>query len=296
MNDIAATVREPADIIQDVVRKGRVRHTPCGSGNLVWHEWGDAPRRLVLLHGSNGSWNHWIANVEFFSRHYTVLAVDLPNTGESADGPAWQGDEAFAYQVAEIMSKGLDELIPADAPPYHLGGFSLGGAFAGVVATFQEPRLASLTVAGTSGLPARRDQQNANMLRWRKLTDPQEILAAHRHNLGVHMMFDKAKIDDLAVHMQNINTRNNRMRSPAISTPDVLSRALAKIKTPLNAIWGERDSTAWPYHQEREDLLRALRPADLLYKVIPGSGHWVPYESVDEFNPLMLEFLRAREA
>jgi len=294
MNEIAAAVREPADIIQEVVRRGRVRHTPCGGGNLVWHEWGEAPRRLVLLHGSNGSWNHWIRNVEFFSRHYTVLAVDMPNTGESADGPAWQGDEAFAYQVAEIISHGIDRLVPADSPPFHLAGFSLGGAFSGVVATMQEPRLASLTVVGSSGLAARRDQ-NGTMIRWRKLTDQQEILAAHRHNLGVHMMFDKSKIDDLAVHMQNINTRRNRMRSPAISCPDVLSRALARIKTPLNAIWGERDSTAWPHHQEREDILRALR-SDLLYRIVCGSGHWVPYESVDEFNPLMLEFLRAREA
>ena len=290
---ISTLAPTPAEIVEQIAAKSRVRHTPCGDGNLVWHEWGDAPRRLVLFHGGHGSWLHWLRNVEFFSRYYTVLAVDFPGSGDSADAPAPQGDGAFGYQLGDIVSKGLDMLIPSDAPPYHLAGFSFGGTMAGIVATTQEPRLASLTIVGSNGMGLKRGEV-APMIRWRNLTDEKEILAAHRNNLGAHMMADKSKIDDLAIHLQNLNTRKCRLRSPAISRTDILSEALARVKTPVNGIWGERDATTWPYHQMREDALRKDHP-ELLYQIVPGAGHWVPFEATDVFNPLLLKFLRARE-
>ena len=285
--------REPADIVEQIASKSRVRRTPCGDGDLVWHEWGNAPRRLVLFHGGHGSWTHWLRNIEYFSQYYTVLAADLPGSGDSADAPMPQGDETFGDLLGDIVSAGLDQLVPADSPPYHLAGFSFGGTMAGITAVRQERRLASLTIIGSNGMALKRGEVGP-MIKWRRMTDKAEILAAHRHNLGAHMMADKSKIDDLAVHLQNENTRKCRLRSPIISRTDVLTRALARIKTPVNGIWGERDATTWPYHNLREEALREHHP-ELLYELVPGAGHWVPYEATDVFNPLLLKYLRARE-
>lgn len=289
----ATLATEPAKTIEQIAAQGRIRHTPCGAGNLVWHEWGHAPRRLVLFHGGHGSWTHWLRNIDYFARHYTVLAADLPGSGDSADAPMPQGDESFGDLLGDIVSAGLDMLIPADTPPYHLAGFSFGGTMAGITAVRQERRLASLTIIGSNGMALKRGEVPP-MIKWRRMTDPNEILAAHRHNLGAHMMADKAKIDDLAVHLQYDNTRKCRLRSPIISRTDVLSQALARIKTPVNGIWGERDATTWPYHSLREEALREHHP-ELLYQIVPDAGHWVPYEATEVFNPLLLKFLQARE-
>lgn len=289
----ATLAAEPAKIVEGIAAQSRIRRTPCGDGDMIWHEWGNAPRRLVLLHGGHGSWTHWIRNVEFFARHYTVLAADLPGSGDSANPPTPQGDERLADLLGDVVSAGLDSLIPADAPPYHLTGFSFGGTMAGVTAVRQERRLASVTIVGSNGMGLKRGEV-PQMIKWRRLTDQDEILAAHRHNLGAHMMADPSKIDDLAVYLQNDNTRNCRLRSSPIGRTDILMEALARVRTPVNGIWGERDATAWPYHNLREEALRRLHP-EVLYQIIPDAGHWVPYEATEAFNSLLLRFLRARE-
>ena len=62
-------------------------------------------------------------------------------------------------------------------------------------------------------------------------------------------------------------------------------------RTPLSGIWGEFDSTTYPYIQERIDIFRAVQP-DFVMSVIPGAGHWVAYEASDAFNAKLLEVLR----
>jgi pimeloyl-ACP methyl ester carboxylesterase len=70
----------------------------------------------------------------------------------------------------------------------------------------------------------------------------------------------------------------------------VLSDCLPKIRTRLNAIWGEFDSTAYPYMAEREAVLRAHQP-DIDLRYIAGAGHWVAYEAADAFNALLPQML-----
>src|SRR5439155_25324434 len=74
-------------LVEKIAAEAQRFETPCGEGSMVWRSWGSGPP-LVLLHGGYGSWSHWIRNVLPLSRHFRVIAPDLPGLGESATPPA----------------------------------------------------------------------------------------------------------------------------------------------------------------------------------------------------------------
>src|SRR5690606_34848395 len=86
--------------------RARVARTPCGSGALIWHIWGEGPP-LVLLHGGSGSWTHWIRNIPaLVDAGFSVFVPDLPGFGDSAAPP--DGEDADA--CIEPLACGLQEL------------------------------------------------------------------------------------------------------------------------------------------------------------------------------------------
>ena len=269
-------------------RAARRHETACGDGHMVWREWG-AGRTVLLLHGSFGAWTHWLRNIEALSTHFRVLACDLPGMGES-DLPPMPFD---AGSLADILVEGLERLAPE---PFHLVGFSFGGIVGGHVAVRTMPRVMSYTAIGSNalGLPmatrAPLRKPNRNM-------SEAEILDLHRHNLGLQMFGDPARIDATALAVQNANTRRARIRSGKIPAGDSLARRLREMSAaglPVQGIWGERDATAGDLLHTRRDLFHALRP-DCPFHVIPGAGHWAAFEAPDEVNRILIDSLPAME-
>jgi pimeloyl-ACP methyl ester carboxylesterase len=102
--------------------------TPCGTGYMVWRDWGDA-RPLVLLHGASGSWTHWIRNIAPLATRFRVLVPDLPGFGDS-DLPS---EPHTADMLAGLVASGFDTVVPPSME-FDLAGFSFGGIIAGLVA------------------------------------------------------------------------------------------------------------------------------------------------------------------
>jgi pimeloyl-ACP methyl ester carboxylesterase len=251
---------------------------------MVWRSWGDkdAPV-LVLFHGGAGSWRHWAHNIDVLSREYRLLVPDLPGLGESAFPP--DGDDA--NQVAVVVAAGIDAILGPDAR-YDVAGFSFGGTMATCVAAIHGARVRSVTIIGSSGVgPV---GSAVELMKVRHLVG-EERVAAHRTNLNRLMIADLAKIDDLALTIQEWNTRHSRLKTPTLSRSGALPNALAKVHVPLNGIWGERDAPANPRAPERVATLRAMRP-DADVRMIPGAGHWVAYEAPEQFHAILLEMLR----
>lgn len=257
--------------------------TPCGEGAMVWRIWGAGPA-LVLLHGGYGSWTHWIRNVLPLSRTFTVLAPDLPGLGESATPP----EPHSAEGLAEILVAGLNIVLPRQER-LHLAGFSFGGVLGGHVAVLLGERVRAFTVVGSNGLGLVR--QPTDLKRVPPGASPEEALAVHRHNLGVLMIADPTKVDELAVYIQSINAPRGRVRSRRFSRADTLVRVLPRLTARLDGIWGGRDATAYPHLDERARLLRSFQP-QVRFEVIQGAGHWVQYEAADRFTPLLAEIAR----
>ena len=255
--------------------------TPCGDGALVWHVWGSGPP-LVLLHGGYGSWMHWIRNVPVLSRHFTVIAPDMPGLGDSATPP----EPWTAEGLASIVVTGLDIVLPKDVKP-HLAGFSFGGVIGGVVAAQLGDRLKAFTVVGSNGLGLERSPTPLERVA-AAATEEQEF-ATHRYNLNQLMIHDPAKIDELALWLQKTNHARARMRSRRFSRSGALVEALPRIKARLDGIWGERDATAYPHVDERRRLLQEVQPG-ARFTVVPGAGHWVQFEKADAFNRIITEY------
>jgi pimeloyl-ACP methyl ester carboxylesterase len=281
MRDVVGT-DDPAAFLDRLEGLAERSETPCGDGVMVWRSWGDGPV-LVLLHGGAGSWRHWAHNIDDLSRDHRLLVPDLPGLGESAMLPEPQTAET----VAAILAAGIDRILGPDVT-YDLAGFSFGGTAAGCLAARHGPRVRSLTLVCSGGVGPTPNQ--VELLKVRHLTG-QARMAAHRTNLNRLMIADPAKIDALALLIQDWNTRHSRLKTPDLSRGGALRTALAAVHVPVNGIWGGLDPPAAPRAREREAALRALRP-DVNFRMIEGAGHWVAYEAGEEFNATLREMLR----
>ena len=267
-------------IVEGVAAEAQRIETPCGDGGMVWRIWGSGPP-LVLFHGGYGSWTHWIRNVLVLAREFTVIAPDLPGLGESATPP----EPHTAEGLAAILVEGLDIVLPKDVAP-HIAGFSFGGVLGGHVAAQLGDRLRALTIVGSNGLGLVR--QPTTLERVPAGAPVAEALAIHRHNLGVLMIADPSKIDELAVYIQSQNAPRGRVRSRRFSRTDTLARVLPLVKARLDGIWGERDATARSHLEERARVVRSFQPG-ARFEVIAGAGHWAQYEAADRFNQVLAE-------
>jgi pimeloyl-ACP methyl ester carboxylesterase len=266
-----------AEVLDQLDEAARHLETPCGTGRMVWRVWGSGPP-LVLLHGGYGSWRHWVRTIPYFRPTRTVFVPDIPGLGDSDTPP----EPASLFTIGGIIAEGLQHLgLGAEAD---LVGFSFGAVVGGHVAA-QCERLASFTMvgAGALGLP----RTEILLERHDQVTTAAEKRAIHRHNLALLMFADPEKIDELAVDIQDINVGLARIKSRRFAHSSVLADVLPQCRADaLFAIWGDKDPVAAPHFAEREALLRSIRP-DVVVTLIPGAGHWLPYEAADRFNPLL---------
>jgi pimeloyl-ACP methyl ester carboxylesterase len=285
MQDFDAAL-PPPEIIARVEAGARRVTTPCGEGRMVWRLWGEGPP-LLLLHGNFGSWMHWIRNVGPLSRAYTVIAPDTPGFGESAMPP----DGSSPRAIASVVADGIAEILPGDAPLYVVG-FSYGGRLASEIALLLPDRVKALAVVTPGGLGIA-DVSGPPPAKLRPRMTPAEIADVHRQNLAHLMIADPAAVDDLAVHIQDLNTQRARFRLTAWTAEDRLSstgRALAQVRVPVKGIWAERDAFAGDTRDARMALVRAMHP-DADIRLIDGSGHWVSYEAAARFNATLVAML-----
>jgi 2-hydroxy-6-oxonona-2,4-dienedioate hydrolase len=275
---------DPAAVLASIESRAELRHTPCGTGSMVWRIWGEGPP-LALLHGGYGSWTHWIRNVDPLAGRYRVLVPDLPGLGDSDVPPEPDSPEA----IAEIVASGLRSLLTASETA-DIAGFSFGGLIGGLLAERLGPRAKNLVLVGSGGLGVRRGAP-IELVTWRDLPDEAARRAAHRENLAILMIADRGNIDELAVHLQVRNATRARLRSRLLSRIPALPTAIPRMSARLHGLWGERDVTAQGVLEEIRRLLQSLQPG-AGFTVIRGAGHWVQYEAAGEFNDTLVRVLQ----
>lgn len=274
MTATAATLDRHADPAQFVAayRDRARRFETRAKGLVVWHSWGSGPP-LLLLHGSHGSWTHWIANIDALSASHTLWIPDIPGYGESAD-PVSRDQESVATPIAE----GLIELI-GDNSPADVMGFSFGGVTGAYIAAIYPQLVRRLILIGSGGL----DIPLTGTFDLKRVAglEGDALNEAHRHNLLAIMLHSPDSIRDLELHLQNANRLLGRLRPDTLIMPDKLLAVLPRISAQIDAIWGEHDAPHPP-----ETHIAALRQhqPDLEGIVIAGAGHWAMYERAEAFN------------
>ncbi|HKV14958.1 MAG TPA: alpha/beta hydrolase [Reyranella sp.] len=279
--------RTALEHIEAIAALSQAVRVPTGNGGqMMWHIWGAGSGKpaLLLFHGGSGSWIHWIRNVAPLSQHYTVYAADLPGLGDS-DPP---DDVRDIWSVTKCVRMAVDAVLP-QGQPFRLTGFSFGGMVSGHLATLMPERIERIVLVGAGGLKATR-KPGPKLHKLLPEMPAQTLADEARRNLEILMLHDPAKVDGVAIHMQILNTTRAKTRSRDMGIAGALSTVLPQVRTPLTGIWGEFDSTTYPYIQERIDLFRAVQP-EFEMNVIAGAGHWVAYEAAEAFNAKLIEVL-----
>ena len=246
--------------------------------SIRWRRIGSGPP-LVLVHGGNGSWLHWVRNIDALARHHTVWLPDLPGCGESQELAA----PASLERLVQALSQNIDSLI-GPSQEIGLAAFSFGSILASNLAAARGgvSRLALLGPTG-HGLP----RGQLPLKNWRLLPPGEAQTEAHRHNLVQLMLHERGAVDALALRIHREASERARLRSKKISHGDDLRRALDRLQIPVLMAWGEHDPTAQAAaaaqalaqgHPNRRSML------------IAGAGHWVQYERPGEVNSLLCDW------
>jgi pimeloyl-ACP methyl ester carboxylesterase len=122
---------------------------------------------------------------------------------------------------------------------------------------------------------------------------PNEIAEVQRGNLVKLMFGDARRVDELAVHLQNENTRRGRLDSRPIAFTDTLVSTLPKASARLGAIWGEQDATAAGAIAQNFAVLRKLKP-QVYCDTIADAGHWAQWEQPAAFEAKLTAFIEGR--
>ena len=271
----------PAAVVAVIGARAARFETPCGTGSMVWRRWGAGPA-LVLLHGGYGSWTHWLKNVESLAAGFTVLVPDLPGLGDSADPPK----PYTAESLAAIIAQGIARVAPRVSVA--IAGFSFGAVIGGHVAAQMGPRISSLLMLGAAGLGLPR--RPLDLTRVEPDMTQAQIAEVQRGNLIKLMLGDPRRADELAVYLQNDNTRRARLESRPIAFTDTLVHTLPKASARLGAIWGEQDATAAGAIAQNFAVLRKLRPSAYC-DAIADAGHWAQWEQPAAFEAKLEAFI-----
>jgi pimeloyl-ACP methyl ester carboxylesterase len=128
---------------------------------------------------------------------------------------------------------------------------------------------------------------------WRHLPTSEAQAMVHRHNLMALMLEHPHSLDHLALALHAANVQRDRMPRRRLSSSDIVARTLPLLPVPVSAIYGEHDAL----YKGRLHLLQAAMPRMARhwqqFQVVPGAGHWVPYEAAAAFDAALLAVLEA---
>jgi len=280
-----AQAADPAQLFAEIEGRARRIETPCGDGTMTWRIWGDESaglEPLVLGHGAQGSWSHWIANIDALARERLVVAADMPGHGDSAlpETPDHAG-------ITKAVATGLKEIFGPERP-VDLVGFSFSGTALAHVATAHPELARRLILIGCGGFDTPLGEVRLGPIKG--LTGVERTEALRQNLLGL-MLHRPESADAVAIHQLLTNARKARLGNAAeLVLPDKLIRVLPRVQCQVDAIWGEFDRPH-PNPELHHRLLQELDPA-VDFRTIAGAGHWVMYEEPQAFDAALLDMLR----
>lgn len=266
--------------------------------NLHYHEVGQGPA-LLLLHGSGPgvtAWANFSENLEFFSKNYRCIALDLPGYGKSAPiSPAGMPD------YAKI---GIDFLQALNISQAHIVGNSMGGIVGSHMAAIAPQAVATFTTIGGIGLnifnafPAEglnlltafaEDPSMERLESWlRSMVYDQSIITPALLESRYKQALDPVTLASTrAIYSRESIGAIAKMRQSDMGLTGLAY--LARIQAPTLLVWG-RDDRVSP-------LDGCLIPMRMIPRcelhTFPNCGHWAMIERKKEFEILVRGFIQS---
>ncbi len=271
-------------------------HAEINGTRLYYEEWGDGPP-VVLTHGLGGDSSMWVYQIPAFSQLFKVIAWDVRGHGRSEDVTTGYTLEQFTADLGGIMN-----LLGVHHA--HLVGLSMGGLLSWNFAAENPDRVWSLTLSDSAGpltgLPEAERERKRQMFGLSADVAEKEGRAALT-DATLDLMFSRRFIESGSPVLEAVRERIASDRGLGFARAvkgvfmDFWSRpeeeVIAKLKTiraPTLVIAGDEDKlTPLP---AQEAIHRAI--PDSRMHVITGAGHVPPIEKPEEWNALVLDFLK----
>lgn len=235
---------------------------------------------LLLIHGLLSDLTSWRYQIKPLSAHYRVVTVDLKGFGKSTK-PRSQ------YRVHSHADDLFNLLQQLKITQTHVCGLSMGGMVAEVLAIKYPQIVKGLILA-----------DSAAMISDAAVSDRLTLISEHDMNWfanwGTKKILRLAS-DEAKDHVREMIRRVDRTdyRLAIISTAGFnIANDLKKIKAPVIIIQGERDETVPMWHAEQ---LKSWIPG-ARFEIMKGASHMTPVDNSEEFNKLVLDFLKEVDA
>ena len=209
---------------------------------------------LILLHGNGEDCVYFARQMDSFSEHFHVIALDTRGHGQTPRGEAPFTIRQFAEDLLAFMDQHNIEKA-------HLLGFSDGGNIAMVFALAHPERVDKLILNG-----ANLDASGVK----RKIQIPIEI--------GYQIAKLFAKKSPKA-------KKNAEMLGLMVNDPNVKPEELSRIQCPTLVVAGDKDMIK---DQHTRLIAQSIPGAE--FSIIPGN-HFVANQHPEAFNEVVLRFL-----
>lgn len=254
---------------------------------LYYELYGESEETVLLANGVLADTKSWAGQLRAFAKEYRVLLFDFRGQGRS-DNP----DEPYSMERHAADAVGLLETLGIER--VHWVGISYGGEIGMIVATRYSEKIASLTVAAAvSHVEPPLRQRIENWIATAKTADPERF-------------FVETVADIFSEHFQAQNPKFLEIVRESYARLDYravvrlleafqqlnVTPALPKITAPTLVLCGAADHLK-PIRYS-EIIHRAIAHSELA--VIPECGHALTFERPEEFNNLVLGFLRQQRA
>jgi pimeloyl-ACP methyl ester carboxylesterase len=232
----------------------------------------------VLVHGLGGRSEDWEKLAPYLAdAGYRVYLPDLPGFGRS------EKPKGFSYSVTDQSRVIVGFFDAMGLKQVDLGGWSMGGWIAQLVAVNHPERVRRLMLFDSAGLYVKPDWDT-------KLFTP--ISAAEIEKLDALLTPHPPKLPGfIARDILRVSHEHDWVMRRAMDTMlrgrETTDSLLSQLKMPVLIVWGSVDQIT-PL-SEGENMQRLIPQAEL--DVVPGCGHLAPNECAARIAPAVVTFL-----
>lgn len=277
--------------------KFKKRRIKIKNYDINYVEKGSSGDPIIFIHGANIGWGQWYKNLNFFSKHFRVFAIDLPGAGNSSKIDFENAN--FEKDYVEIISEfiRLNKLKNVI-----LIGHSLGG-WVSCKASQNNKLIKKIILVNTVGLTTSvpLKYKLAGIDIFAKILS-NKILFPSIKNLSEFLAgayFDKNKLDKNLLNYYYEGINENPKLHPLllinkisgffkVRDKFILKNKLLQSLPKTLLICGKHDPLI--NKDEIENKIKEFKNCQIIY--IEDSSH-VPFlEKYEEFNTIVLEFIK----
>jgi len=276
-----------------------VKYADLSDGiKLAYVDEGKGSETILMIHGLGSYLPAWKKNIGELSKHYRVIAVDLPGYGKSSKDP----HSGLMTFYAGIIAEFIQEL---ELGPVNLAGHSMGGQISMVLALEKPELVKRLILVDPAGFEAFtagqknwfKDVMTPNLVRLTTVDAIESNLAGNFFRMPADAQF---MIDD-RIAIRDASDFENYCLAVARSVHGMVDEAvldkLSQIKAPTLIFFGENDMLIPNRYLNPGFTSKIATTGAGLIKgsklvMVPKCGHFMMFEKSEVFNSETLKFIR----